>query len=470
MKTCGYCGNEYDDKEPKCPQCGATLLKHTKGAESAAAERERLKEEMYRKRKTRNIILGIGAAVIALVIIIIISRIVGFVNDPQREIAKESKELLNHAEQQVDDGEYDDALDTLNRIDTAWDDYENVENVRLEAVKGQLKVKLAEYEAAGNYQAIISMINENVTDINADAEVKSAYESAVQNYKAEAISSAEEYAAAGDYTSARSALTVAQNFIGEAVEISEKLKEINQKEVLEVVLAYEAEENYEDAITYLDDKSDIVSGSADLQAKQSAYIEKYRANVIKEASNAYKKNGYEAAVSLLNSALKVLTNDSSLLSEREKYEGYAPVSLYNVTWFYDGHEEVYGAYRQDNTTLTDKLGNTYAQAIRYVWSGGDGCEDIYYTDGQYSRFTAVLFVPSQRDAWADDHNEDLRFYVYGDGKLLYQSPRMHSKHLPVEIEIDITGVEQLSIVCNTSGAPGTVDGSMGLADMYLWKD
>lgn len=468
MKTCGYCGNVYDDKEPKCPQCGATLLKHTKGAESAAEEHERLKEEINRKRKNRSMILGIGAGVIVLAIVIVISSIVGFVNDPQREIAKESKELLSQAEQQVDDGEYDDALDTLNRIDTDWDDYEKVDDVRLEAVKGQLKAKLAEYEAAGNYQAIISMINENVTDINADTEVKAAYESAVQNYKAEAISSAEEYAAAGDYTSARSVLTVAQNFIGEAVDISEKLKEINQKEVLEAVLSYEAEGNYKDAIVYLNENSSVVSGSADLQAKLSTYAEKYRTNAISAAASEYKANGYEAAISVLNSALDVLTDDSLLISEKVKYEELAPVSIQDIATFYSDYEY----NKKTHQTLTDKLGNTYEDCLEYKYGYSDD-EDIYILAGEFVRFEGTLFVPSTRDNRGDNFNAStayvtMHFSIYGDGKLLYKSPIMGVKQYPVEFSVDVTDVQQLTIMWY--GGAGTWDCEIGLADAYLYKD
>ena len=470
MKICGYCGNEYDDREPKCPQCGSTLLKHTKGAESAAEEHERLKEEMKRKRKTRSIVLGVGAAIIVLVAVSIISNIVGLINDPQRAIAKESKELLSQAEQQMDDGEYDEALDILDQIDASWDEYEKVDDVRLEAVKGQLKAKLTEYEAAGNYQAIISMINENVADINADTEVKTAYESAVQNYKAEAISSAEEYAAAGDYTSARSVLTVAQNFIGDAVDISEKLKEINQKEVLEVVLSYESDGNYKDAIVYLNENSDVVSGSADLQTKLSTYTEKYRAKVISEAASEYEANGYEAAVSVLNSALKVLPNDSSLASEKVKYEDLAPVSLLDLDTFYSdyGDDSVWSNKRTVQV-MEDKLGNYYENCIEYQYGEKDA-RDIYVINGEYTIFSGTIFVPDHRKSGNDDwsYQDPFYFYIYGDGKLLWRSPKMLSTQYPVDFEVDISGVKELSICWH--GGASTWYYELGLANAWLYKD
>ena len=57
MKTCGYCGRTYDDSQPRCPSCGSTLLKHSHGTDSAAADYDRIKKEIEDKRKSRSKIL-----------------------------------------------------------------------------------------------------------------------------------------------------------------------------------------------------------------------------------------------------------------------------------------------------------------------------------------------------------------------------------------------------------------------------
>lgn len=46
MKTCGYCGRTYDDSQPRCPSCGSTLLKHSHGTDSAAADYDRIKKKL----------------------------------------------------------------------------------------------------------------------------------------------------------------------------------------------------------------------------------------------------------------------------------------------------------------------------------------------------------------------------------------------------------------------------------------
>ena len=480
MKTCKVCGNEYDDREPKCPECGATLLKYTKGTESAAAAYERLKDEIAQKRKNRNIMIGVAAGAIALAVVIGLSSIVGFINDPQRAIAKESKELLSQAEQQMNAGQYEDALDTLDRIDTEWDDYSSIENMRLEAVKGQLKVKLAEYEAAGNYQAIITMIEENVADIYADAEVKAAYENAVQSYKNGVLADAEKYAASGDYAEARSALSVAENFIGQDVELGEKLKEINQKEVLEVVLAYEAEENYEDAISYLNGKSAIVSGSADLQAKQSTYIEKYRSNAIKEASSTYKKNGYEAALSVLSSAMKILPDDAALTSEKAKYQAAAPIRLIDLDCTKKGKAlEVGDSY---SGFYKDVSGNTYASEgviCIYTWMYYEDNKDTeitYFLNAEYDVLTGTLYRPYVTLSCESQWNSDGFLKVYGDGVLLYTGKITQKSFDPISLNIDVSGVRELTIDLDGSWyGTNSLGGSFyypkcSVADLHVAKE
>lgn len=183
MKVCGYCNNEYNDSEPKCPVCGSTLLKHNKHSDSAEAELKRIKEEIERKRKSRSLIIGIGAAAIVLAIVIAIFSITCYVTDPQRDIAKEANELVSQAEQQLNDGNYDEAIDILNRVNPEWDNYGKVETLRTKAVRGRLTATVSQYQASGDYEGVIEFINTNVSDINSDPEIKKIYDDSVAKYK-----------------------------------------------------------------------------------------------------------------------------------------------------------------------------------------------------------------------------------------------------------------------------------------------
>lgn len=482
--------------------------------------REATLQSLGSRRKWNSIVhyAPIGIAIM-IVLLLVVSGIVGLFTGPQRTIARESKEQLKQAEQMIDTGDYEAAIAILDQINTEWKDYSMTESVRQKAERGLLMEQINAYQTAGDYEGLVKFIDDNFsspgadteiqviyeeatqkckedilitiaayadtadylgaveyidclgTSMKNDAEIQIAYNQAVAGYKAEVLAAAENYAQASDYTSARSALSVAENYIGSDEDLANKISEINEREVTAKVLTYVDAGNYKDAILCLNENSAVVSGSADLQTKLSTYTEKYREVVLADAVDAYRAKGYESAVSVLTDALKMLKNDAILTKEKEKYAGLAPVSLLDIRLFYDGHEEEYGATRYDGVSLEDKLGNTYTNAILYLWDGGDGCEDVYLVNGGYTRFTATLFVPSQRESgYDDDGYYDLDLRIYGDGKLLYTSPRMDSRRYPVNIEINISDVEQLSIVCDTAGAPGMIDGSIGLGDMYLWKD
>lgn len=192
MKTCGYCGRDYDDGQPRCPSCGSTLLKHSRGEDSTAAEYNRIKIEIKEKRKKRSkILLGIAAAIVLVLIIIIVSA-VAHANNPQRGIDSNAKELYETALTDYNTGNYDAALNTLNSIDASWSDYNKVTSLQEKAVKGMLGEKAGSYMANGDYEAIIRLITTNVERINGDPEIKSLYDSAAESYREQVIADAEQ--------------------------------------------------------------------------------------------------------------------------------------------------------------------------------------------------------------------------------------------------------------------------------------
>lgn len=206
MKTCGYCGRTYDDSQPRCPSCGSTLLKHSHGTDSAAADYDRIKKEIENKRKSRSkILIGIGAAVVLVLVIIIVST-VAHVNNPQRGIDSNAKGIYESALSDYNAGNYDAALSALNSIDTSWSDYNKAISLRQKAVSGMLREKANSYMANGDYEAIITLITTNVDNINSDSEIKSLYDSAASSYRDQVIANAEKEFSNNGYQSAVSVI------------------------------------------------------------------------------------------------------------------------------------------------------------------------------------------------------------------------------------------------------------------------
>lgn len=223
MKTCGYCQSQYGDHEPKCPVCGSTILKHSQGANAAADEYKRIKDEIAQKRKKRSQIIGIITAVAVLAIVVVIASVIGHVNDPQRDIDAAAKEQYEAAVQDVRAGNYDAALSTLDAIDPSWSDYYKTESTRMEAVRGILMNRAEGYMASGDYKSLIVLINSNVENINSDAEIKSIYENAANNYRSQVLAEAENAYNSNGYEAALSVINVGLSVLpGDAMLSSEK--------------------------------------------------------------------------------------------------------------------------------------------------------------------------------------------------------------------------------------------------------
>ena len=141
-----------------------------------------------------------------LVLIVIIVSVVAHVNNPQRGIDSNAKELYESALSDYNAGNYDAALSTLDSIDTSWSDYNKATSLRQKAVSGVLREKANSYMENGDYEAIITLITTNVDNINSDPEIKSLYDSAASSYRDQVIANAEKEFSNNGYQSAVSVI------------------------------------------------------------------------------------------------------------------------------------------------------------------------------------------------------------------------------------------------------------------------
>lgn len=463
MKTCANCGKEYEEHEQKCPVCGSTVLKYSK-KNDADDEYQRIQNEILRKRRSRSIMLGAIAAAIVLVLIIAVSAIIRHANDPQRAIDKAAAEQFETAMGYIDSGDYDKALSALDAIDPSWSGYGKVDGAKATAVKAQLKEKLSSYEASGDYESVISYINENVENVDSDAELKKIYDDSVAKYKQAALTKADEYINAGDYSAAASVLTTAIRVIGSDNDLQSRLSTVQKQDILAQVQKLQADGDYASAIKLVNDNMDKVGNDSDILLVRSSCEDAYRKDITANAERAFQDSGYKEALSVVNNGLTVLRDDASLLDLKSYYENKAPVSLCDLDAFYCNYDSV---SKKVGVTLQDKLGNTHENCIEYNY-GYDESVDIYVLNREYSSFKGTLFVPKDRSVNSDNNNDKFFYFtIYGDDQLLYTSPLMKASQYPVDFEIDVTGVDQLKI--NWPGGAATWWLPIGLANPYLYK-
>ena len=152
------------------------------------------------------------------------------------------------------------------------------------------------------------------------------------------------------------------------------------------------------------------------------------------------------------------------------------------------HKIQYNDYKAGNTvefaiingTITDYNGNTYTNGLvfdqlNYFGKVKDDEDKAnvnisYPLNSQYSRLKGKIVIPKTINisSWAANLREgasSVDVWFYGDGNLLYKAPNV-VRSLPFSFDIDIKGVNQLTIKVKTNDASGDF---AALTDLALYK-
>lgn len=89
---------------------------------------------------------------------------------------------------------------------------------------------------------------------------------------------------------------------------------------------------------------------------------------------------------------------------------------------------------------------------------------VYDLNGQYEKFTGTF---SNNDFW----DAEYLMRVYGDERLLYESPNPIGKGVKVPVELDVKGVSKLKFVAENanSSRPDLIFSDVVIFDPTLWK-
>lgn len=431
MKICANCGKEYEEHEQKCPVCGSTVLKYSM-KNDADEEYQRIQNDILRKRRSRSILLGVISAAIVLVLIIAVSAVIRHANDPQRAIDKAAAEQYETAMGYIDSGDYDKALSALDAIDPSWSGYGKVDGAKAAAVKAQLKEKLSVYEASGDYESVISYINENVENVDSDAELKKIYDDSVSKYKQAALTKADDYVKNQDYSAAASVLTTAIRVIGSDNDLQSRLSTVQKQDILAQVQKLQADGDYASAIKLVNDNMDKVGNDSDILLVLSSCEDAYRKEVTANAEKAFQDSGYEQALSIVEQGLKLLRDDGELKQLQAHYKGYKPTNLMEME-LYSSESGVGGISPVDE--IKDSKGYMHNNCYQIC---GNTRGQYYYRwdlDGQYTVLKGHVYV---RDKTSDPYWLE----IYDGDTLLYTTDRFTDECM---FEYDISNVKYLTI-------------------------
>ena len=259
------------------------------------------------------------------------------------------------------------------------------------------------------------------------------------------VSHAESY---GDYKNAIETLEQVaesdQNY-EDAVQKAEEAYDGYMNAMIKLADDYIAKEDYSAAIELLNTatESEFAKKSDELSKKLAEVKQSSAQKYAEKAKACLLEGDAEGAVGNMEVAANILPSDENK-AKLEEYKLYLPLKLYdkNNILIEDNNCNV---ITFENSTVAND--NTEFKNILFadVGWGIKGLSLIashtYNLTGKYDNVTGTIFIP--RGYKSIDSTGYLE--AYGDGKLIYTSPKVTGGVLPQKINFSITGVQTLEI-------------------------
>ncbi len=208
-----------------------------------------------------------------------------------------------------------------------------------------------------------------------------------------------------------------------------------------------------------------------IQTKMQEVTLTYAQKYVAKAEEAFKNKDVDGAIGNMNAALELQPDNGEYQAKLENYKLYLPFKLYlesnclNVNSDGSFHGTLYfnkNMVSNDNREMPNSI-------YWYQNASGGGFSSAkvanYELKGNYDLVTGTIFLP-QRDK--NNNNFTGYFDVYGDGVLIYTSPKITAGVLPQDVSFSVTGVQNLKIAFRADGdSSNTAD--FGLSNLTAQK-
>lgn len=384
------------------------------------------KQQKTFKISRKMCILG-GVALVAVIGIAVLARFgYAYWTDPQRDVDRKAAGEYATAVDYYESGEYDLALEKTEAIDTTWTRYQKAEELRVDIIKARLDEIRSSYEGEQKYTEVISYVKRKVPNLDIDAEIREQYEQAIEEYKASVLKKADELEDAEDYSGAVREVETALQLIGSDAKLEERVHQLGKTEILKAVETYEASKEYDTAIQFISDRIGDYENDSEVVLAYNRCKDAFRDATVQAAKNAYTKEGFQAALSIVNNALMTMEDDAELQTLAEYYRNLAPVKLSDL-------ESYRGSSFHYEEVVTDCFGTEHFDNLMYCGS------ETYRISGKYATLKGVFFAEGEKTG-------EVRVWLkcWGDGVLLCDLSTTNFKD-PVPFSVDISGVKDLKI-------------------------
>lgn len=272
-----------------------------------------------------------------------------------------------------------------------------------------------------------------------------------EEYEGTVLDEAGALAASGDpsgaiahINKALGALPGSQSLKDALAQYKAELSEKETGELFTSVDALLAEQKYEEAISLLESYVLTNENTPEISDKMANVKEDMEAYVLQQAAELASQKEYEAAVEIIKSAQVVLPDSDNLENAVNEYSLYLPVDILGMEISSSQQGNPWKPITPEG--VKDHTGTLYTEGYTFSPSIYTGTWARYYLGGEYTtlRGTITLLEGSDGPAWIYINDA-------GESKKLFESEAVTATKMPVSFEVDITGVEFLSIGYNCNG-------------------
>lgn len=277
------------------------------------------------------------------------------------------------------------------------------------------------------------------------------------------VSHAESY---GDYKNAIETLEQVaesdQNY-EDAVQKAEEAYDGYMNAVIKLADDYIAKEDYSAAIELLNTvtESEFAKKSDELSKKLTEVKQSSAQKYTEKAKACLLEGDAEGAVGNMEVAANILPSDENK-AKLEEYRLYLPFALYEKNnmlttsgqgYLYVDDVEISNNNIEYKNILHSSSGEGYYRVVTYNLAG------------KYDVVTGTIFLSSEEK----NQPYDGYFEAYGDGKLLYTSPKVSAGFLPQAIKFNVTGIQTLELKFLSNGSSWTESGDCYLSNLIAQK-
>lgn len=332
------------------------------------------------------------------------------------------------------------------------------------------------YYEKGDYEQAILTLSEVNKNSDYYMEAKKVLSDAMDQYRIAIIATANTYVEKDDYKLAIDILNEGLLVIPQDTELTKSLAEYTSAHTTAIRTAaiddaetMAANKDYANAILTIQNAINELDNDTELNALYSKYVDEYRNDILTQAATVLRDEGYKSAIQFVQDSLKILPGDAEFTSAITEFETYAPVYLIEnidylqkTTFYYGGGLEI------NNDALTDSDGNNIFGHYHFHCDNTDLSASITFDLAeQYRSFCGTLVLPEKYK----HTTSSIYVYLYGDDRLLYQSPNMTAGFHTEEFAVDVTGISTLEIKMENKKANANTDnwGIGYLTNAYLSK-